>query len=256
MLSLSNQRRSVATRSLALVEDFVVFIIDHDPASLAILTRLVRGAGYPVRSFSSAREFLVRHDLLVPSCLLLNLDSPHPSERRLLNGLIGTSFAFSVIGISDKDIKAAVTAMKAGATDVLEKPVGRIALVAALDACAKAVSGSLQRQNERAAIYDKFARLSPRELEVLRHVIAGRLNKQIAWTTGIVERTVKEHRSHIMKKLEARNLVELIRMTTLMGLQPNEDSSRSSVSGPTLPHQMSLGLTGSIGYSPPASTRR
>jgi FixJ family two-component response regulator len=121
--------------------------------------------------------------------------------------------------------------MKAGAIDFLVKPVNGNALLAALTIAVERQAKAFQRQAELADIHDKLAQLTPREGEVLRHVISGRLNKQIAWDLGTVEKTIKVHRSRIMGKMGVRTIADLVRLTEQIGLAPygsGEQRSRDS----------------------------
>jgi RNA polymerase sigma factor (sigma-70 family) len=119
------------------------------------------------------------------------------------------------------DIPRSVRAMKAGAVDFLTKPMQAPELLAAVKRAHKRDEAARRAQEERAAFEQLLARLTPRERQVLDHVICGRLNKQIAATLGTVEKTVKVHRSRMMAKLEVRSVAELIRLTERAGLLPN-----------------------------------
>jgi len=203
--------------------DFTVFIVDDDPAVLKSLARFVRATGYAVQTFSSADELLA-HGVDVPGCVVIDLLMPGIDGRQLQAALCKGELDRSIIFISGTtDAPTIVDAMKAGAIDFLIKPVDGNALLAALTVAVERQKKLHQKQIELAAIRHRLAQLTPREAEVLRHVIAGRLNKQIAWTLGTVEKTIKVHRGRIMEKMAVRSIAELVRLTEQIGIAPCEE---------------------------------
>jgi FixJ family two-component response regulator len=201
--------------------EFVVFIVDDDPGVLKSLSRLVRAGGYTARTFSSAEQFLAQHDLNVPGCVVVDLLMPNVDGRQLQETLRKTEVDRPIIFMSGTtDAPTIVDAMKAGAIDFLIKPVSGDALLTAIGAAAERIARSNQKHAELAGIKGRLAQLTPREGEVLRHVISGRLNKQIAWDLGTVEKTIKVHRSRIMEKMGVRTIAELVRLTEQIGLAP------------------------------------
>jgi FixJ family two-component response regulator len=204
-------------------EQFTVFIVDDDPGVLKSLARLIRAAGYAVQTFSSADELLA-HGVDAPGCVVIDLLMPGIDGRQLQVALCEGESDRSVIFISGTtDAPTIVDAMKAGAIDFLIKPVDGNALLAALTVAIERQKKLHQKQVELANIKHRLAQLTPREAEVLRHVIAGRLNKQIAWTLGTVEKTIKVHRGRIMEKMAVRSIAELVRLTEQMGIAPCEE---------------------------------
>lgn len=200
-------------------EDFTVSIVGDDPHLLAGLARLVEGAGYAVQGFSSAADFLGQHETTNPGCVVIDLQSPD------LDGLQATLAReeppLPVIFISEiNDVLASVRVMKAGALDVLPKPVDGQSLLSSILLAAERYAQSRREYEKRLAIRRKFAALTWRETQVLRHVIAGRLNKQIAFELHVVEKTIKVHRGHVAKKLGTRSIVELVRLASMAGVTP------------------------------------
>lgn len=125
------------------------------------------------------------------------------------------------------DIPATVRAMKAGAIDFLTKPVRSQELLAAVGLALEQEARTLGLRNELAAVNDRLAKLTPREREVLTHVIAGRLNKQIAGDLGTVEKTIKLHRSRMMHKIGVRTVADLVRIAERAGIAPSHQANRS-----------------------------
>ena len=201
--------------------DFTVSIIGDDHHLLTGLARLVERAGYPMQGFTSAADFLRQHETNTPGCVIIDLQSPDLDCRKLQGTLAREELPLPVIFIAEiNDVLASVRVMKAGAFDVLPKPVDGQLLLSAISLAAER-DAQLRREHEkRIAIRRKFAALTCRETEVLRHVIAGRLNKQIAFELRVVEKTIKVHRAHVAKKLGTRSIVELVRLASTAGVTP------------------------------------
>jgi FixJ family two-component response regulator len=192
----------------------LVNVVDDDALVLRALGRLLRSAGFEVRTFPSSSDFLARTTAGQPGCVVLDLTMPG------LNGLelqerIGD--ACPVVFLSgNADVPASVKAMKAGAIDFLTKPVDREKLLAAVRiAIGKDTSWRAERQ-ARESVASRVAALTPREREVLEGVVAGKLNKQIAAELGTAEKTVKVHRGRVMKKMRAASLAELVGLARQM----------------------------------------
>jgi FixJ family two-component response regulator len=205
---------------------FTVFLVDDDAGVLKAVSRLLRGRGYQVRPYASPREFLAHHDADLPGCAVLDVAMPDLDGLALQETLTTGGAHRPVIFITGKgDIPTSVRAMKAGAVDFLTKPVGDKVL---LDAVSRAVhQDALLRKvhAEVAAIRAKVETLTPREREVLGHVVAGRLNKQIAGDLGTVEKTIKVHRSRMMEKLGVRTVADLVRLAERADILRETDSS-------------------------------
>jgi len=193
-----------------MTEPAVIHVVDDDDSVRQALQRLLVAAGHRVRIYASAGEFLLDPPDDAPGCLLLDLRMPGPSGLDLQDALERRGVRLPVIfHTAHGDLPTGIRAMKAGAVDFLTKPVERKPL---LDAVARALELDAARRASRSADADlqaRFARLTPRECEVLELVVAGKLNKQIADALGIAERTVKAQRSQVMAKLGATTAAEL-----------------------------------------------
>ncbi len=191
----------------------VVFVVDDDLSIRDGLCSLIRSAGLEVRLFPSATEFLQAALPEAPACLVLDLRLPDLGGLELQRRLAGTGVDIPIIFISGHgDIPTTVRAMKAGAVEFLSKPVQDQDL---LDAIVQAIDkdrAARRHRAELAAVRLCYASLTPRENEVVSKIIRGLLNKQIAADLGVTEVTVKVHRRHIMDKMQASSLAELVRM--------------------------------------------
>ena len=212
--------RSISTRDLAHAEDPIVFVIDDDPSMREALRSLFRSVGRQVEVFGSASEFLESEIPDVTSCLLLDIRLPRLSGLDFQAELTKAGIHIPIIFMTGHgDIPMTVKAMKAGAVDFLSKPFRDQDM---LDAVERAIENDRKRRGDAKAISDvraRFALLSPREREVLALVVAGLMNKQIAAEIGIAEITVKIHRGHVMKKMGAKSLADLVRMAETLGIR-------------------------------------
>jgi len=200
---------------------FVVFLVDDDPSVLRALTRLLRSKGHEVRAFASSTEFLAQHDSAIRGCAILDVSMPDLDGLKLQAALMASGAERPVIFISGVgDIPATVRAMKAGAVDFLTKPVNSHQLLAALKRAIEMDHKARESQRDLELLKSRISTLTPREREVLMHVVAGRLNKQIAADLGIVEKTIKLHRGRMMRKMGVRTLADLVRMAERAGIQP------------------------------------
>jgi FixJ family two-component response regulator len=202
-------------------QGFSIFIVDDDNSVLRALSRLLRTSGYEVVPFNSPEEFLERHDRTVPGCAIFDLAMPGLDGLQLQSAMLDRGISRSIIFVTGQgDVSNSVRAMKNGAVDFLTKPVDRHGL---LDAVARARTreeqATMQRQ-ELLSVQARLAHLTPREHEVLTHVIAGRLNKQIAGDLGTVEKTIKVHRGRMMGKMGVRTVAELVRLADKAGIRP------------------------------------
>jgi FixJ family two-component response regulator len=196
-----------------------VFIVDDDDGVRQSLTNLIRSVGLRVESFSSAQEFLRSKRLDVPGCLVLDVRLPGLSGLDLQKRMVEADMEIPIIFITGHgDIPMTVRAMKAGAVEFLTKPFRDQDL---LDAVQQALERDRTARAQRGEIEDLRARLeslTPRERQVMRLVVAGLLNKQIAGKLGTSETTIKIHRHQVMEKMGADSLAELVRMADRLGV--------------------------------------
>jgi FixJ family two-component response regulator len=189
-----------------------VIVVDDDESVQRSLRRLLTTAGYEVEVFSSAEEFLDRASGVEPACAVLDLAMPGMDGLALQQELVSNRLPLGLVFLSGQgDIPASVAAMKHGAVDFLTKPVDEKVLL-------QAIETALANARDQVALSNRFASLSPREMQVMHRVVNGALNKQIAAELGIVEKTVKVHRAHVMEKTGVRSLAELVQLCTKAGI--------------------------------------
>jgi FixJ family two-component response regulator len=199
---------------------FTVFLVDDDADVLKALARLLRASGYDSREFASSKDFLREHDASMPGCAVFDVAMPDLDGLALQQALAAKGVERPVIFLTGRgDIPTTVRAMKAGAIDFLTKPVDADALLAAIDNARERESRDREARAEMDFFIARLATLTPREREVFGHVIAGRLNKQIAYDLGTVEKTIKVHRSRMMEKMAVRSLAELVRLAERAGIE-------------------------------------
>lgn len=196
-----------------------VYIVDDDISFLAAISRLLQAAGFAVKPFSSARDFLAQRDADAPGCVLADLQMPGMNGLDLQLALAQTLNPLPILFLTGHgDIPSTVRAMRGGAEDFLEKRAPREKI---LDAVNRSLARNACERESRARqgeLRAQFEALSKRELEVLAHVVQGRLNKQIAADLGIHERTVKLHRTAVTTKLGVQSVAELTRVTLQAGI--------------------------------------
>jgi len=193
-----------------------VYVVDDDPGVRRALERLLDSAGYRATTFGSAAEFLAGHDPNSSGCLILDLALPGCGGLDLQSVLNASEGGLPIIFLSGcGSIPVSVQAMKAGAVTFLTKPVREWELVAAVREALSLDARWRRSRALRARTQTRIASLTPREREVLDHIIDGNLNKQIAAKLGTVEQTVKVHRARVMKKMGARSVAELVRFATM-----------------------------------------
>jgi FixJ family two-component response regulator len=191
----------------------VIHLVDDDESLRTALHRLLTAAGYRVRTYASAGDFLLEPPVDTPGCLLLDLRMPGPSGLDLQEALTRHGVRLPVIFLTGHgDLPTGVRAMKAGAVDFLTKPVERETLFAAVAHAIEVDAAQRTTRSTHSDLQGRYAQLTARERAVLDGVVAGKLNKQIAGELGVAERTVKAQRAQVMAKLGATNAAELGRI--------------------------------------------
>jgi FixJ family two-component response regulator len=197
-----------------------VLVIDDDPEFRDSVARLLRTVRLETRQFSSVSDFLKAVPPEGPTCLVLDVRMPGRSGLELQRDLAAANRQVPIIFITaHADVPMTVQAMKGGAMEFLTKPFRDQDLLDAVEA--GLARDHARRESERALtmLRERFDSLSSREREIMLHVVAGRLNKQIANDIGIAESTVKVHRTHLMRKMKARSLPELSRMADTLNVR-------------------------------------
>jgi FixJ family two-component response regulator len=209
------------------VRPTTVFLVDDDAAVLTALSRLLRAKGHVVQAFESAEALLEHWNPESPGCLVLDVALPGLNGLALQRRLAEAGHALSIVFLTaNGDIPMTVEAIKAGAVDFLTKPVKAEAL---LDAVQRALAQDALARDVQAGtevLKERLATLTPREVEVLEQLVAGKLNKQAAADLGIVERTVKFHRARIMERMRASSFAELVLMASKLGIGPTRPTER------------------------------
>jgi FixJ family two-component response regulator len=199
----------------------IVFVVDDDPSMRAALTNLFRSMELDVEVFSSAAELLASKLPDMASCLVLDIRLPGVNGLEFQEALAKAGIHIPIVFMAGHgDIRMSVKAMKAGAIDFLPKPFRDQDM---LDAVTRALDADRKRRDgekEGAKLRHLFESLTPREREVLALVTSGLMNKQIAHQLEVSEITVKIHRGHVMKKMEARSFADLVRMAETLGIKP------------------------------------
>ena len=196
-----------------------VFVVDDDPSVRKSLARLLKSAGYPAETFATAAEFLRRGAHPGPGCLVLDMQLPDLNGLELQQTLAGTAHPLPIIFISGHgDIPSSVRAMKNGAVDFLPKPFVAQDLLHIIREALERSSREEQDRLEADIVRKRLERLTPREFEVLRGVVAGKLNKQIAAELGVGEKTVKVHRGRVMEKMDVYSVAELVLLSERGGV--------------------------------------
>jgi RNA polymerase sigma factor (sigma-70 family) len=191
----------------------IIHVVDDDDSLRTAVTRLLRAAGYEVRSHASAGDFLLARQASTPGCLVLDVSMPGPSGLDLQDAFARRNDPLPIIFLTGHgDIPMSVRAMKAGAVDFLTKPVQRQELLSAVRNALLRDEESRKAREQDGTLRARLETLTPRERAVFDLVAAGRLNKEIAAELGTSERTVKAHRAQAMEKMQVASVAELVRV--------------------------------------------
>jgi FixJ family two-component response regulator len=208
----------------------IVFVVDDDAAMRNSLRRLITSVGFGVELFASARAFLGARRPDVPGCLVLDVRLPGLSGLDLQRELAATDAELPIIFITGHgDIPMSVRAMKAGAVEFLTKPFREQELLDAIRHAIERDRTMRAERRERSELRRRYASLTPRERDVMARIVAGLPNKNIASELGTSEATVKEQRGHVMGKMQAGSVADLVRFASKLGITP----ARGGDPGPT-----------------------
>jgi len=200
--------------------DAIIAIVDDDASVREGLHSLIRSAGWRVETFASAQEFLSRLGAEAPSCLILDLQLPGLNGLDLQRRMAEVGLEIPIVFLTGHgNIPASVQAMKAGAVEFLTKPLDEQKLVEAIQEAIERDRRTRQQHAEIRDVRERYESLTPREKQVMQEVVSGLLNKQIAAALSITEFTVKIHRGHVMRKMRADSLPDLVRMAESLGIR-------------------------------------
>jgi FixJ family two-component response regulator len=203
----------------------VVHIVDDDEPTRTAMARLVRAEGYAVQTYSSAEDLLATPPAGEPGCIVLDVQMPGLNGLQLQSIIAESNDPLPIIFLTGHaQIPDTVRAIQSGAVDFLTKPAEGPHLLAAIARALTQDAADRETRLHRRALLVRYERLTPREREVLVHLIAGQLNKQAAADLRIAERTIKLHRSRILEKLGADSMAELTRIAIALGITPANTS--------------------------------
>ena len=197
-----------------------VFLLDDEPGMLKAVTRLLKAEGFNVQAFTSAKAFLEVYRPEALGCLVLDVAMPELNGLELQERLTRSGLLVPIVFLTGHgDIPMSVQAIKAGAVDFLTKPVKDADLLRAVGAALQRAGEQRELISEIALLRQRYSSLTPRESEVMAHVVAGQLNKQVASDLGIGEHTIKVHRARVMEKMGVESVADLVRAAERLGVE-------------------------------------
>ena len=202
-------------------EPRTIYVIDDEEAVRDSVTFLLEARGLWVKSFASAGDFLAAVSSLAPGCVLTDMRMPGMDGLDLLRHIRERNLTWPVVVMTAHgEVPLAVQALKAGASDFIEKPFAGDTLIEAVVSALQTIDQTRKQDADIVQINDRMAMLTPREHEVLEQLVAGNQNKMIAYNLGMSPRTVEVHRARVMDKMQARSLPALVRMAVAAGVHP------------------------------------
>jgi FixJ family two-component response regulator len=226
---MNNNALRTALRSFPMLSATpIVFVVDDDPSVREALESLIVQAGWRAQVFESAQDFLSFPRAVVPSCLVLDVTLPGLNGLELQSLIGGDRIDMPIIFITGHaDVPMTVKAMKAGAVEFLTKPVAEDVLINAIGSAIARSRITLDQESESHALRSLYAKLTPRERDVMTLVVRGLLNKQVGGELGMAEITVKAHRGQVMRKMRAASFADLVNMGARLGLASAPQPSRN-----------------------------
>jgi FixJ family two-component response regulator len=224
----SNALRTASRSFPMLSATPIVFVVDDDPSVREALESLIVQAGWRAQVFESAQDFLSFPRASAPSCLVLDVTMPGLNGLELQSLIAGDRIDMPIIFITGHaDVPMTVKAMKAGAVEFLTKPVAEDVLINAIGSAIARSRITLDQESESQALRSLYAKLTPRERDVMTLVVRGLLNKQVGGELGMAEITVKAHRGQVMRKMKAASFADLVNMGARLGLASAPKPSRN-----------------------------
>jgi FixJ family two-component response regulator len=206
----------------------IVFVVDDDPSVREALESLIVQAGWRAQVFESAQDFLSFPRAPTPNCLVLDVSLPGLNGLELQSLIAGDRIDMPIIFLTGHaDVPMTVKAMKAGAVEFLTKPIAEDVLINAIGSAIARSRVTLDQENESHALRSLYAKLTPRERDVMTLVVRGLLNKQVGGELGMAEITVKAHRGQVMRKMKAASFADLVNMAARLGLASASKPSRN-----------------------------
>ena len=208
----------------------IVYVVDDESPVRKALHRLLSAAGRRAITFESAQAFLEGCDPGASGCVILDFAMPGLNGLELQEALAARGSVLPIIFLTGHgNVPISVQAMKGGAVDFLTKPVNDSDLLAAIDQAIERNREWRQARAERDAFAQRLKLLTPREREVMTHILTGKLNKQVAAELGTVEKTIKVHRARVMEKMQVRSLAQLARLAERSGITPTPFETQQSL---------------------------